>query len=373
MDLANNSFTHVADLDERGVTLERDGKRIKFIPWGEDAEARAAAAAAQETADAAQETADTAQTTADTAETKADAAQAAAETADGKAEAAQAAADAAQETADTAQTTADTAETKADAAQAAADGLEPRVTQLEATADGLQQEVYEAHQEAVQAQTTADAAQAAAETADGKAQDATAAAADAQRTADAAQAAAGDAAAAAEAAQELAEGAVQQYTPEGVTEQRAGLKLKAQNSRWQIGQTNSGNKWGVIAMDDNGATVAECIAFPQGDEGHGYGRLNLVNTSKVEQIRIGFAETGTFGVPNHVREYDAGGGATVTLTFTEAIFDWKYDMCTFFVGVYHGEFQGTQLRVLAAGSYDRSTKVVTPGSLLAPFAKVTGA
>ena len=330
MDLANNNFTHVADLDERGVTLERDGKRLKFIPWGEDAEARAAAAAAQETADSAQETADTAQTTADTAETKADAAQAAAETADGKAE----------------------------AAQAAADGLEPRVAQLEEAAGGLQQEVYEAHQEAVQAQTTADAAQVAAETADGKADAAQTAASAAQETADA--------------AQELAEGAVQQVTPEGVTEQRAGLKLKAQNGRWQIGQTDTGSKWGVLAIDDNSTTLAECIAFPSGDEGKGFGRLNLTNSVTSHQLRFGYSENGKLAVPSHVRQFDPGTGETVTLEFRNAIMDYRHDLCTYFIGVYTGEYQGAQLSVLAAGAYDRSTKVVTPGSLLAPFAKVTG-
>lgn len=53
MDLQNNNATRVAGLDERGVSIERDGKQVKFIPWGEDAEARAAAAAASGAADAA--------------------------------------------------------------------------------------------------------------------------------------------------------------------------------------------------------------------------------------------------------------------------------------------------------------------------------
>ena len=67
MDLQNNSATRVAGLDERGVSIERDGKQIKFIPWGEDAEARAAAAAADTKAGNAQKTANEAKTAADTA------------------------------------------------------------------------------------------------------------------------------------------------------------------------------------------------------------------------------------------------------------------------------------------------------------------
>ena len=67
MDLQNNSATRVAGLDERGVSIERDGKQIKFIPWGEDAEARAAAAAADTKAGNAQKTANEAQTATDTA------------------------------------------------------------------------------------------------------------------------------------------------------------------------------------------------------------------------------------------------------------------------------------------------------------------
>lgn len=383
MDLANNNFTRVADLDERGVTLERDGKRLKFIPWGEDAEARAAAAAAQETADAAQETADTAQITADTAETKADAAQTAADTADGKAEAAQAAADAAQETADAAgtaaadaasdaaeaqqtanaavaaaeaahtaadaaQAAADTADGKAEAAQAAADALEPRVTQLETTASGLQQEVYEAHQEAVQAQTTADAAQTAADTADGKA--------DAAQTA-------------ADAAQELADGAVQRETAEGVTEQKAGLKLVAQNRRWQIGQDTKATKWGVTAYDRDGAdkkAAAELSAVVRGDMA--FGTLKLADPARGQSLVFGYSGNGKNGVPNHVREFDPGtGGSPITLTFAAAICTYTRDLCTFFIGVYTGELQGAQLEVLAAGAFETVTNHVVPGSMLAYF------
>lgn len=71
MDLQNNTATKVAALDERGVTLERDGKATKFIPWGEDAEARAAAATAQATADKAKTDAATAKKTASEAKTAA--------------------------------------------------------------------------------------------------------------------------------------------------------------------------------------------------------------------------------------------------------------------------------------------------------------
>lgn len=79
MDLVNNSMTKVAALDERGVTLEKDGKPTKFIPWGEDTEARAAAAAADKKASKASSNATAALSKAEVATGKADAAQATAD------------------------------------------------------------------------------------------------------------------------------------------------------------------------------------------------------------------------------------------------------------------------------------------------------
>lgn len=139
MDLQNNSASKVAALDERGVTLETDGKVKKFIPWGEDAEARAAAAAAQSTADTATNKANAAQTAADAADAKAQNATAAAADAQRTADAAQAAAgdaataaEAAQTAANEAGTKADAAGTKADAAQTAAEAAQ---TAAEAAAE----------------------------------------------------------------------------------------------------------------------------------------------------------------------------------------------------------------------------------------------
>lgn len=102
MDLQNNNATHVAALDERGVTLEREGKATKFIPWGVDDEARTAAADAK--------------TAAASASTKATNAKKAAD---------QAAADAAaaSETAAAAAAKADTAKQTADEAKAAAEAV----------------------------------------------------------------------------------------------------------------------------------------------------------------------------------------------------------------------------------------------------------
>lgn len=79
MELVNNSMTKVAALDERGVTLEKDGKPTKFIPWGEDTEARAAAAAADKKASKASSNATAALSKAEVATGKADAAQATAD------------------------------------------------------------------------------------------------------------------------------------------------------------------------------------------------------------------------------------------------------------------------------------------------------
>lgn len=132
MDLQNNSASKVAALDERGVTLETDGKVKKFIPWGEDAEARAAAAAAQSTADTATNKANAAQTAADAADAKAQNATAAAADAQRTADAAQAAAGDAATAAEAAQTAANEAGTKADAAGTKADAAQ---TAAEAAAE----------------------------------------------------------------------------------------------------------------------------------------------------------------------------------------------------------------------------------------------
>lgn len=135
MDLQNNTATKVAALDERGVTLERDGKPTKFIPWGEDAEARAAASKAQSTANTAKTNAARAQTTADAAGTAA--ADAASDAAEAKetADAAIANAEAAHTAADAAQTAAQAADGKATAAQTAADAANAKADAAEQTAD----------------------------------------------------------------------------------------------------------------------------------------------------------------------------------------------------------------------------------------------
>ena len=71
--LIPNNAKRVAALDERGVTIERDGKQTAFSPWGEDPTARAAAAEAQSTADTATTKANSATSKANSAANKANA------------------------------------------------------------------------------------------------------------------------------------------------------------------------------------------------------------------------------------------------------------------------------------------------------------
>lgn len=144
MDLQNNSATRVAALDERGVTLERDGKPLKFIPWGEDAEAREAAAAAQATAEEAGTVADTAATAAAEAQETAAGAMQTAETATETATEAQ-------EIAGTAQTAAQEAGQAAQAAQDTADGAATAAQEAGQAAEAAQQAAENAVQKTVPA------------------------------------------------------------------------------------------------------------------------------------------------------------------------------------------------------------------------------
>ena len=314
MDLQNNTATKVAALDERGVTLERDGKPTKFIPWGEDAEARAAAAKAQ--------------TTANTAKT-------AAQAADGKATAAQKAADDAATEAATAQETAEDAQNAADAAQTAADAADGKATAAQTAAQA-------ADSKATAAQTAADAANTKAD-----------------------------------AAAQTADKCVKKELTGSDRMQPAGRALQHQDGNmWMIGESSSGTPLLNFSVGEPAETIAQIFTRTSSTLDAARIRLDRVQrtTSEsgtvknrmTERIGIEIPGSGSGSVPSHQGRFEVDG-TQLTPQFVYSV--WTIDMdfnTTFFLGVYKGKLSNQDYYLLGANAFKRTTGTMDgEGTMLA--------
>lgn len=309
MDLQNNSATKVAALDERGVTLERDGKQTKFIPWGEDAEARAAAAAAQKSADDAATEAATAQ-----------------------------------ETAEDAQNAADAAERKATAAQTAAGAAEAKANEAKATADAANSKfadyVTTARFDAGQDEQDANIRRA--------------------------QNAADWASARSEAAETTANKCVKKEVPGSDRLQTAGRALQHQDGKmWMIGESSSGTPLLNFAVGEQPETIAQIFTRTSSTLDAARIRLDRVQrttsasgttTNRMSQrIGIEVPNSGSGMVPSHRGRFDYGG-TQLTPQFAYSIWTIEMDYdTTFFVGVYKGTVSNQDYYLLGANAFKRSS------------------